>query len=302
MTVRSITVRSMTGYGRALFTFQGEAFSAEIRAVNHKNLDIRVRIPRNLMVLERQVVGWVRERVVRGHVDVHISALPGGSGGTEVRVNTHRLEAFKELWTQLADEGETRSAAPIEWLAEQEGVLEMSSRDIQEQAAAPEMKVGVDAALEELNVSRIREGSALTADLLGRTATLQNILNDMEEHAPEVLEAGRARLRNRLAEVIPDGDAGVDIGRLEAELLILSDRSDITEEMVRAEAHLKQMDTLLRGGGKEACGKRLTFLVQELLRELNTMASKANHTVLSSLSVDGRVEIERIREQIMNIE
>jgi uncharacterized protein (TIGR00255 family) len=297
-----MTVRSMTGYGSAHFSFQGEAFSAEVRAVNHKNLDIRVRMPRLLVAMERKVVGWVRERVVRGHVDVHINVMPGGSGGADVRVNANRLEVFRAVWSQLAGGEDSTGAAPVAWLAEQDGVLEAASREIDEELAVLELRSGVDAALEELDITRITEGAALADDLLGRTEALKSILGQMEEHAPEVLEAGRARLRNRLAEVIPGGDAGVDVGRLEAELLILSDRSDITEEMVRAEAHLKQLGELLRGGGTEACGKRLTFLVQELLRELNTMAAKANHTALSSLTVDGRVEIERIREQVMNIE
>ena len=297
-----MTVRSMTGYGRALFSFQGESFSAEIRAVNHKNLDIRVRMPRNLLALEREVVGWVRAQVARGHVDVHIAAMAGGSGGTDVRVNPRRLQEFREVWARLAEGMESPLPAPLEWLAEQDGVLETASRQIEEHSASAELKAGVEAALDEMNATRVTEGGALASDLLGRADRLKEILAKMEEHAPEVLEAGRARLRNRLAEVIPDGESGVDIGRLEAELLILSDKSDITEEMVRAEAHLKQLVSLLQGEGDEACGKRLTFLVQELLRELNTMASKANHTVLSSLSVDGRVEIERIREQIMNIE
>jgi len=292
----------MTGYGRGESDIGGTVFRVEIRAVNHKNLDARIRLPRDFMALERDVLTAVRAVAHRGHLEVFISPSEDAGGIREVKADQGRASGYVEVWNQLsALLGSSNPVSP-EWLAAQEGVIVSQHRELKPEESRDALLEGVNQALAALSAMRDEEGAALKADLLGRLEVLDGIATEMETQAPVAEKAAHEKVLARIESLREKVNEDFDGARVEQELVLLSERMDIMEEVVRLRSHVSQMRDLLNSDGQEPRGKRLGFLVQELFREATTVGSKAGDLPLSNLSVDARCEIERIREQVMNIE
>ena len=291
---------SMTGFGRGDHHGGEVSVTAEVRSVNHRFLDIHVRCPAKFFSWEMRVRSLVRETLKRGKVDVFLSVREWGKGGTTVRVNHGLLSSF------LAEAKRVREEYSL--------AMDLSFRDL---IGIPDLFVfapdgndpaeehwtlaegAVRSALDMLVGSRREEGKRLRAAIERSVRTLATLTEEMTALAGENKELARARLLERIEAL--SGEAGIDPARLQQEAAILIDRLDISEECDRLRSHLAGMEGLLKDEG-EAVGKRFDFLVQEAFREMNTASSKSAHAGVSERVVTAKTELEKIREQIQNVE
>jgi len=296
--VRELALHSMTGFGRA--GGSGEApFWVEVRSVNHRYLDLSIRLPHGLAGLEPAVRERVASYLTRGRVEVTVVAKPQADETTSrtVSVNHELLQAYLEA----AREAAAIWGGPgpsLEFVLQQPGVLvvEEAAPDLERLWAS--LSPVLDEALEQLVAMRRTEGERLAQDLRQRLARVSALVNQMAEAAPRMVAQYRSRLSERVEGLIQRGD--LDPGRLEAEVLLFAERVDISEELVRARSHLVEFERTLGQGGP--VGRRLDFLLQELLRETNTVGSKAQDGQIASWVVDVKTELERMREQVQNLE
>lgn len=291
----------MTGYGSAEGAVRGGRLALEIRTVNHRYYSPQVKLPAELAALEGQVREWLRRRLERGHVTVTARWLepPAGSGAVVVDVERARqvVAAARELKKRLRLKG----AVDLAFVAQQADVLAVAAdggAGVDGEAAWSEVAPIVERALQDVVAMRGREGAALARELEARLDALEAGARTIEARAPERLEAERARLRRAVAELA--GEVPLDAQRLAMEIALLADRLDITEELVRLRAHLAACREALQTEG--AVGKRLGFLAQELLREVNTIGAKANDAAIAHATVAMKGELEKFREQLENLE
>ena len=308
----------MTGYGEAVFDIEGVPYRIQLRSVNHKGLDLRFRVPRQMASFEPEIAVFLRERLNRGHLDVSIDAEGTGSQGTQVLVNRALAEGIARELGLLGESLALAGGVTLDLVAAQEGVIEVIEARLSGEEVRANLFEGLSRAVSALLDARRSEGRRLGDDLKDRAVRLGELVDAMESEATTMLDDTKARLRQRLGEVIGERSAEVDWSerRLEQELVLLAERSDIAEELVRLRSHVVQALELLdddndddgddapRDGRTRAepSGKRLGFLVQEMHRETTTIASKSGRLSVTKLCIDARCEVERIREQVMNLE
>jgi len=289
----------MTGHGRATVERAGRRATIEIRAVNHRFLDLKLRGAPIAPAVEDQLGARVREQVERGAVTVTVHLERRGEAAA-LRLDADAARAAHATLAALAEE---LGAAPPELalVLAQPGVL-ASSDDLSDDAAAGEavLEAGVQA-LAALGTMRATEGAALARDLGARLDTLVGLIDRIAVAAAAQPDEVRRRLGERLSRLLDDARVAVDPGRLAQEVALLADRADVTEEIVRFRSHVSQVRALL-GEPRSAVGRRLDFLVQELGREINTIGAKSSAAEISRLVVEGKAELEKIREQAQNIE
>lgn len=290
---------SMTGFGEALANVAGRSYNIRIRTVNHKGLDVRCRVPSELQFMEREILSHIRSLLSRGHVDLVVQQDRKAAGPGTMTWNEEVAREYRIVWSRAA--GESESPVDPSWLLQQDGVWRMEEEEIPQELLREGILNGIQAALTEVIRTRIEEGEILSKTLEGRVVILKAIVSQIGILSPELVKIRQGELRQRVQEAYEQSEGPVSV-RLDEELLHLADKMDIDEEVTRLGSHLKQFERILSGGQKGPHGKRLGFLSQELMREATTVASKAGSEEISSLSVDARVEIERIREQIMNVE
>ena len=291
-------MRSMTGFGRGEATIGGLGCTVEIASVNRKQLELVVNLPRELGDLESDVRAEVMKNVSRGRVTVAIKLDGGTAQSSSLRVDLtladEYLKAARELEARTGLENDLRLSIALRW----PGVAELQRTEADAESATPLGREALSGALTEILRMRDTEGAALGQDINSRLQHLEEIVDQIQAAAAAVLEYHRKALHQRLA----DAGLAVDLAdeRLVKELVLYSDRCDISEEITRARSHLVQFQHYLKGD--EPVGRPLDFLTQELFREFNTMGSKANNAGLAHLVVEGKTAIEKIREQIQNIE
>ena len=292
-------IRSMTGYGSATLEFGSRSLRAETRSVNSRHLKVVLRAPTQVEAWESEIRDQVNGDVRRGRVELWISTEAGVSETglvlDEARI-TAQLEALREAKTRFGLDGDVdlRLVAQLGGLVRE---AQKESPDWIELEQALAVTREVIAALVEM---REKEGARLEIDLRARVAALRDGANAVEGLAPERLERERDRLRAAVRD-LSDG-LDLDADRVAREIAVIADKWDIGEELVRARAHLDAFDEYLEAPGEEPVGKRLGFLVQELHREVNTMGAKANDTRISRHVVEMKNEIEKLREQVENVE
>jgi uncharacterized protein (TIGR00255 family) len=294
-------IHSMTGFGEGVGTVEGVQATAELRSVNARHLDLKLRFPDALKARESEAQALLKEHFARGRITAHVQ-LEGADAddALPVRVDDEAAAAHARLLRHLAAAAELDAPVGLEHLLEFSDVLEHREEmdtpacenawEVAEQALAD--------AVDHLRATRRREGESLRADLQARTDAITERLSQAEARAPERIDERRETLRERLGELFDDERVAAD--RLEAELAMTADKLDVTEECVRLRAHLEQFQGAL--GDDEPTGRRLKFLTQELHREANTIGAKANDATLSHHAVAIKEEIEKIREQIRNVE
>jgi uncharacterized protein (TIGR00255 family) len=286
----------MTGFGSGEAPLGGGRVVIEIRGVNHRFLDVRVRVGRELADLAPFVEGLVREKMARGRYDVGVRGEQAVTLAPALDKARAR-QAYKAL-CELRDELDPGGAVPLALLA---SVPDLFARPLdgeidQAKAAA---RAAFDAALRSLDEMRQKEGGALAGDLARRLALVRSLARSIAERAPEITEAHRKRLSERVERMRISG-LGIDAARIETEVALLADRSDITEELVRLESHCEQLEALF--ASPEPVGRRLDFLLQEMAREANTVSAKSPDAPVAHAVVEMKAEIERMREQVQNIE
>jgi uncharacterized protein (TIGR00255 family) len=293
-------IRSMTGYGRAEAAGARLMLSAECKSVNHRHLDIALKLPRALTGFEPDVRRLAQSAVGRGRVEITVSMSPVPGGPlSALSVNVSQARQYAMAARELADQLGLDEGPRLAWLLEQPGVM---SHDA-EPALSPEegwplLADVVTRALTELVSRRVAEGEALARELGALHDVLSAHVAQMAERAPAAVERRAARLRERIQSLI--GEATPDETRIATEIAVWADKTDITEELTRLRAHADQLTLLLRDGGM--VGRTLDFLIQEMNREVNTVGSKADDLEISQAVIAAKSTLEKLREQAQNIE
>lgn len=290
-------IRSMTGFGTGRGGEGGEAVEAEVRSVNHKYCEVKARLPRELGALETDVARWVKERLARGGVEVSIrrsSARGALSPRVDAELAAEYARAFEEVRARLGLSG----AVSLADVLAADGVVTLEERSVDLESARGAAAAALATALTEMLAMREREGIALARDIEGRLAVVEAIAQRLAEAAPRTLETYRARLAERVAEL--SRGLAPDPVRLATEVALFADRTDVTEELTRLGSHVAQMRGLL--ASCEPAGRKMDFLVQEMHREANTVGSKSQSAEAASEVVSLKAELERVREQVQNVE
>ena len=292
-------VKSMTGYGRAEETVNGCTITVELRSVNNRYLDCNIRIPRLYLFAEDSIKSRVQNTISRGKVDVFVTL--DGAGAEEVRVSVNRplAQQYVNELGELAQlcGAESYRVTP-ESLARFPEVLmaEKAEADVEEKAR--DICRVLDLALADFDQMRSREGQRLEEDVLARARTIEELVGRVEERSPQTVSEYRAKLEARMSEVL--ANTQLDPARILTEAAIFADKVAVDEETVRLRSHIGQLRTMLDKGG--AVGRKLDFLIQEFNREANTIGSKCSDIDIARHVVDIKAEIEKIREQIQNME
>lgn len=290
-------IKSMTGYGRGQAQVDGLSFSIEIRTVNHRYGDINIKAPRLLLPLEAQIKKQVSAVLKRGKVDVFISQEAAGQVAAQPMINGPLADAYMEIFQQLVDKYKINDGIGLSLLLAQRDVLTLQDVDVAEQDLSACLMAALETALQALLVMRCKEGEATAIDIEQRLRLLTELLEKIVVRAPQVPVEWQQKLKDRLDRL---GDAAGDPQRVAQEIAIFADRCDISEEVTRFNSHLDQFNGLLQE--EEPVGRQMDFLVQELNREANTMGSKSNDAELTRHVVLLKSELEKIREQVQNIE
>lgn len=287
---------SMTGYGRAMKEMDGRQLTIELKSVNHRFLDISFRMPRNLMFLEDDTRKLIGAKLARGHVDVFMTYRNMRSDARSVTVDKALFDAYASALNGLAG-GDIRDDRSLMSIARLPDVLVVSEAEEDQEALRALLRETMNEALDALLIMRAREGAEMKKDLAYRTDRIEEMTLEIEKRYPDTVKEYTARLRASIEELIGQS---VDETRLLTEVAVMADRSAIAEETVRLHAHIAQLRECMEK--PEPVGRRIDFLVQEFNREVNTISSKSQDVPITRLAVSMKAEIEKLREQLQNIE
>jgi uncharacterized protein (TIGR00255 family) len=292
----------MTGFGRASFRVGAASFEVEVRTGNHRHLDLRVRLPHALAALEGAVRERVGRRLARGKVELGVASPDGGAPPPALAIDLEAARAYLRAARELRQGEGVQGELGVGVLLGLPGVARFAEPELPEEDLRRELLAAVDAALSGADAMRAAEGAALERELQARLARVAELAAGLAERAGAVQAAARERLQKR-AEQLARETGLRDEARLAQEIALAADRLDVMEEIVRLRSHVEQFrEGLARGGPGQPVGRRLDFLLQELGREVNTIGSKGSDAPLATLVVDLKTELERIREQVQNVE
>ena len=288
----------MTGYGRCQDTVAGKDITVEIKSVNHRYFEYSSRLPRAYGFLDDKIKQHLRGMISRGKVDAYLYIETTDAPGSSVTVNHSLAKAYLDAYAELAQTYGLRDDVSVATLARNPDVLVVHKSAEDEEAVWQAVKTVVDEAVARFVAMRETEGVRMREDLLSRRQTILDIVSQIEERSPQTVKEHNEKLLQRMQELL--GSASVDEQRLLTEAALFADKIAVAEETVRLRSHMDQLEQMLAGG--EAIGRKLDFLVQEINRETNTIGSKASDVTIARLVVDMKAEIEKIREQLQNIE
>jgi len=294
-------IHSMTGFGRATREVAGVGLEVEARSVNHRHLDLRIRMPRALADQEARLKKRVQGMLSRGKVDVTVN-LVMGSSEAQLEIDEGIAAQYVDAAARLEARHDLRTGLDVAALLGMPGVTRLVETELDAETLWGPTEESINEAIAGMIAMRATEGESLATEFEGRLTTIENLANQFEARSGEVVEVAKQRLHKR-AEQIQREVGLTDEARLHQEIVIAADRLDITEELVRLRSHVDQFrETLIQAGPGEPVGRRLDFLLQELGREANTVGSKANDAPLAQDVVQLKTELERVREQVQNVE
>jgi len=292
-------IKSMTGFGRGEAVLNGRRFVAEIKTVNNRHRDLFVRLPRTLQAIEDEVRGQVSAVIKRGRVEVTLQMEKEGVElEYDLELNLPLVRSYLRIFKQLSEEFGVEGKVRADDLCQMKDVLLVKPEELDLATAKAAFREAVGLALDSCDSMRIQEGRALKEDFLKRLTLIEDHLEEVEKRAGSVVEDYKRRLRQRVDQVAQG--MPIDENRLIQEVAIFADRCDITEELVRARSHLEQFRSYL--SPEDTVGRRLDFLLQEINREITTMSSKASDSAISARGVEIKAELEKVREQVQNVE
>lgn len=291
-------IRSMTGYGRGEAELGGRKYTVELRAVNNRYLDVTVKLPRMYVFAEDAIKTVVGQQLSRGKVDVFVSIEQLDSQTGSVQVNEPVAASYYEALCALRDRFSLRDDISVSLLAKFPDVLAVQKGEDDLKAISDDICTVLLDAIANFNLMREAEGARLHADIMSRADTIGQYLSVVEARSPETVKAYREKLTGRMMEILESKQ--IDEQRILTEAAIFADKVAVDEETVRLRSHIAQLSEIFASGG--AIGRKLDFLIQEFNREANTIGSKCNDTELTRVVVDLKGEIEKIREQVQNIE
>jgi len=288
----------MTSFGRGESQVAGKRWVVELRSVNHRFLDIKVKMPRELAPLEERLKKMVSAAISRGHVDIFVVVDSASSATADLEVNLPLARAYFAALNDLQQEFDLPQGPSLELMAANDALIRPPEDGIDLDEAWKGLRDALEQALSNSQAMRQAEGLSLRDDLLERLETFETTVAEIEAAVPELLAERQAALKERLDRLLER--LNVDEERLAQEVAIIADKSDITEELVRLKSHIGQFKTFM--GLKEPVGRRLDFLLQEFLREINTTASKISNAETIHKTVFLKNEVEKMKEQVQNLE
>jgi len=288
----------MTGYGRAESSKGALEFSVEIRSGNNRFREIILRLPQSLQPSEDRIRSIVSSRLRRGRIEVSIQIKDNGDKGLNLELNRPLVRAYATIFNELNEELGCKQPIDLSFFSQLKDTIIVKQDSVDLERIWPDLKDVLDKALLSLETMRMDEGKALEEDFLMRLNRIKGDIEEIRNRAKVTVEEYRDKLIQKINKLIEGIDIAED--RLMQEVALMADRSDITEELIRVESHLDQFRSYMNQD--DVIGRRLDFLLQEINREVNTMASKAADSFISQLVVDIKAELERLREQIQNVE
>ncbi len=291
-------IKSMTGYGSAKGQADGFEITVELKSVNNRYLDTSVRMPRSFIFAEDAIKSVVQSHISRGKVDVFVSIDTSEADDMTVKINKPLLKGYIDAINSISAEFALQNDLTALAVARFPDVLSVERRDVDAEAISAAICDVAERALCDFDAMRLREGEKLREDVLNRLGTIESYVTAVETEAPKTAADYRARLEQRMAEVL--GTAGIDESRILAEAAIFADHIAVDEETVRLRSHIAQLKTMINGSSPT--GRKIDFLIQEFNREANTIGSKCQNSDIAHVVVELKSEIEKIREQIQNIE
>lgn len=294
-------IRSMTGFGRGEYSDGKRNVICEIRTVNHRYADISVKMPKRYSFAEEKIKALIKERVRRGKVEVSIIVENLTEGDITIRLNSPVAQQYIENLKELKERYGLTGEIDLKLVSSMPDVLKAIPDVEDEEEVTAVICESVKAAVSRLDEMRTTEGAKLAEDLLMRGELIREIVKKIEKRAPLVAEEYREKLETRIRELVED-KVDIPADRILVEAAVFADKANITEELVRLDSHMIQLKAFLTESGEGTVGKKLDFLVQEMNREANTIGSKANDLEITSLMLETKSEIEKIREQVQNIE
>ncbi len=290
----------MTGFGRANVEIEGRRISLELKSVNHRYLDLNIRLPRALSQCESLVREKIKEKLSRGHVDVYIYYKNLREDAKEITVDKGLAKAYYNALKEIKDLTGAKNDISATNIAKMNDVLVISEGDEDEEALNTVLVEALDKALSGMITMREREGAALKQDLLDNINILGELLKEVEERAPEIPKVYKDKLTQRVSEMLEGTNGVIDEPRMLGEISLFCDKSSIAEEISRLNSHIAEFKKKVEEQG--AIGRSLDFMVQELNRENNTICSKANDIGITNTALSMKNTVEKIREQVQNAE
>lgn len=292
-------IKSMTAFAKAESRNDPVSVSLEIRSYNNRYLDLVLRLPQQYLPLEERIKAVVVEKIARGRVELKMLVISEPAETISFDVNRPKAMAYYQALTQLRDALKIKAPIALEQIAAVADIIKPVETELHLEKIWPVVKECLHRALDDLDGMRTKEGEYIAADMDRRIHRISGWLDKVKQHSTDLIDGYRDRLMDRIT-TLTEGIVSIDPGRIAQEAAILADRSDITEEIVRAGSHLNQILELMKSG--EPSGRKLNFLLQELNREFNTVGSKTDKSSVAHLVVEVKAEIEKIREQVQNIE
>lgn len=293
-------LKSMTGFGRGIYSEGDLGFTIEMKSVNHRFLDLNIRMPRSLISTEDKIRKIISKSLIRGKVDIFITQNNNGKNSDVVTFNKELGDSYIRCLTEIKEMYNLEDEPTLSLLSKFPDIITVEPAKIDEEEVFKVLKVALDEAIENIVLMRVKEGEKLKEDLLKKLQGIEKNVDLLCELGKETVENYRVKLTERVDELLVGSNINVDENRIAQEVAIFADKSCVDEETVRLYSHINQMRDNLNLD--EPVGRKLDFIVQEMNREANTIASKANDIRVTNISINIKNEIEKIREQIQNIE
>ena len=292
-------IRSMTGYGKQSLNIDGREYQIEIKSVNHRYLDINIKMPKTLSYLEETVKKEISEKIKRGKVDVFITYENNSKEGRNITINKELAKLYIEQLKELAEEEKISSNIEVMEIAKFPDILTIKADEEDEKIKQEITQVTTEATNKIVEMKAI-EGEKIAQDLLQRISKIENKIMEISSKSTGLIEEYVVKLEKRIQEILKTEE--IDKSRIAQEVVIYADKCSIQEEITRLKSHIYQFRNLITNNQNETIGKKLDFIIQEMNRETNTIGSKANNLEITNGVIDIKTEIEDIREQIQNIE
>ncbi len=296
-------IRSMTGFGRGEYSDEVRKVTVEIRAVNHRYCDIYVKMPRKYSFAEDKIKAAVKDRLQRGKIEVSVAVDNFGESDADVRLDKALAAKYYKALLELSETFEIgeQTGPSLSLLAKMPDVIRTAPAEEDEEEMLRCLLEATDKAIADITSMREAEGAKLVADISMRADIISDIRSRIEARAPQLEKEYAVKFKARIEELL-DGVYEVPDERVALEAAVFADKANITEELVRLDSHISQLRGFLSGKSNESIGKKIDFLIQEMNREANTIGSKSNDREITSMMLDLKAEIEKIREQVQNIE
>ncbi|ABR48942.1 domain of unknown function DUF1732 [Alkaliphilus metalliredigens QYMF] len=292
-------LKSMTGFGRGEVQKQHRCFNIEIKTVNHRYLDVSIKMPKRFTYLEEKIRQLLKEKVKRGRIDAYISYENIGESDVKVVVDQHLANEYVTALQSLEKMLGIENDITVSNVASFSDVISLDKVEEDEAEIWQCLKESIILAMKQLTIMRVEEGRKLNEDLVKRLKLVESFNQAVEERSPQVVQEYKQRLTERIKELLEE-EFTLDDQRIATEVALFADKSNITEEVVRLNSHIHQFRQALEE--EESIGRKLDFIIQEMNREINTIGSKANDLIITNIVVNLKSELEKMREQVQNIE